>query len=207
MAVGSNERFGQSGRSVIALNHTIDQDVYYIFNTNVFRLFKELKEPTLSSFGECIVNLTEFSEQYDKQIEEVVQYSKDVYNIDAEELSNEIVSRKKSLHKNWREFNDFKEEMNGYQSAKQKVMDDLDFVLKYKWRPTIYDEKFNSEFLPQEMRIALENQEKKDNTPKWIYVLSFVIVLALLIIIAPVMDALFPWLMVFGFMFWLLSKS
>lgn len=207
LAVGSNERFGQSGRSVIALNHTIDQDVYYIFNTNVFRLFKELKEPTLSSFGECIVNLTEFSEQYEKQIEEVVQYSKDVYNIDAEELSNEIVSRKKSLHKNWREFNDFKEEMNGYQSAKQKVMDDLDFVLKYKWRPTIYDEKFNSEFLPQEMRIAPEKQEKKDNTPKWIYVLSFVIVLALLIIIAPVMDVLFPWLMVFVFMFWLLSKS
>ena len=206
LAIGSNERFGQSGNSVRALNHTIDQDVYDCFNTNVFRLFKESKEPTLFSCGECIVNLTEFSEKYDKQINEVVQYSKEVYNIDAEELSKEIVSRKKSLHKNWREFKDFKEEMNGYQSAKQKVKNDLYVDLKYKWRPTIYDEKFNSEFLPQEMRIIPDNQEKKDNTPTWIYVVSGIVILAILIIIAPVIDVLLPWLLVFGFMFWLLGK-
>lgn len=163
LAVGSHEDFGQSGSSVRALNHTIDQDVYDCFNTNVFRLFKESKEPTLSSCGECIVNLTEFSEKYDKQINEVVQYSKEVYNIDAEELSKEIVSRKKSLHKNWREFKDFKEEMNGYQSAKQKVKDDLDFVLKYKWRPTKYDKELYGDFLPLEMRNIPESQNKKSD--------------------------------------------
>lgn len=96
--------------------------------------------------------------------------------------------------------------MNGYQSAKQKVKDDLDFVLKYKWRPTIYEEKFNSEFLPQEMRIIPDNQEKKDNTPTWIYVVSGIVILAILILIAPVIDVLLPWLLVFGFMFWLLGK-
>ena len=62
------------------------------------------------------------------------------------------------------------------------------------------------ELLSIRNRIIPDNQEKKDNTPTWIYVVSGIVILAILILIAPVIDVLLPWLLVFGFMFWLLGK-
>ena len=184
----------------------MNKEVYECFNANIIRLFKESKEPTISFCGEYIVNMSSGSSTYDEQIKEILQYAKEVYNIDAEELSKELCSRKARLHTRRVSFNNFKEGMNGYISAKQKVQEDLDLVLKYKWRLTKFEKNLYSEFLPQEMRIIPDNQEKKDDTPIWIYVIAFIIVLALLILIAPVLDVLFPWLLVFGFMFWLLGK-
>ena len=137
--------FGQDYRGVDEVRHNMLQDVYDCFNTNVFRLFKESKEPTIVSCGECIVNLTELSEKYDEQIKEIVQYAKDMYHIDAEELSNEIRSRKESLYKNLRKIKDLKKNTNDYQSTKHKIQDDLDFVLKYKLRMSGYDKELLNE--------------------------------------------------------------
>jgi hypothetical protein len=139
--------FRQDYRAIEELRHNMLQDVYDCFNTNVFRLFKESKEPTIVSCGECIVNLTELSEKYDEQIKEIVQYAKDMYHIDDEELSNEIRSRKESLYKNLRKIKDFKKNTNDYQSTKHKIQDDLDFVLKYKLRMSGYDQELLNEIL------------------------------------------------------------
>lgn len=139
--------FRQDYRAIEELRHNMLQDVYDCFNTNVFRLFKESKEPTIVSCGECIVNLTELSEKYDEQIKEIVQYAKNVYHIDAEELSKEIRSRKESLYKNLRKFKDLNKKSNNYKSTKQKIKDDLDFVLKYKMRTLGSDKELFGEFL------------------------------------------------------------
>jgi hypothetical protein len=137
----------QNYSGVVEVRHNILQDVYDCFNANIFRLFKESKEPTIVSCGEYIMNLTELSEKYDEQIKEIVQYAKDVYHIDAEELSKEIRSRKKNLYKNLRKIKDLNEESNDYQTTKQKIQDDLDFVLKYKLRMSGYDKELLNEIL------------------------------------------------------------
>lgn len=140
--------FRQDYRSVDELRRNMLQDVYDCFNTNIFRLFKESKEPTILSCGEYIVNLTDLSEKYDEQIKEIVQYAKDVYHIDAEELSKEIRSRKESFHNNLRKIKDLEKTTNDYQSAKQKIQDDLNFFFKYKWRTSRYDIERFKDFLP-----------------------------------------------------------
>ena len=138
----------------------MNKDVYGCFNANIIRLFKESKEPNLSFYGECIVNMSNGSATYDEQIKEVVQYAKEIYNIDAEELSKELCSRKTRLHNRRVSFNFFKKGMNGYISAKQKVQEDIDFIMKYKWRLTKFDKDLYSEFLPQEMCNGPETQQK-----------------------------------------------
>jgi hypothetical protein len=70
-----------------------------------------------------------------------------VYHIDAEELSKEIRSRKESLYKNLRKIKDLNKESNDYQSTKQKIQDDLDFVLKYKLRMSSDDIELLDKFL------------------------------------------------------------
>lgn len=139
--------FRQDYRAIEELRHNMLQDVYDCFNANILRLFKESKESTIVSCGEYIVNLTELSEKYDEQIKEIVQYAKDMYHIDAEELSNEIRSRKESLYKNLRKIKDFKKNTNDYQSTKQKIQENLDFVLKYKMRTSGHDKELLNEIL------------------------------------------------------------
>ena len=87
------------------------------------------------------------------------------------------------------------------------VQEDFGFVMKYKWRLTKFDKTRYKDFLPEKMRNELDKPEKKtDDTPTWIYVVSGIIVLGILILIAPVLDVLFPWLLAFAFILWCFSR-
>ena len=204
LTAGSLERFGQSGRTLDAIRDNKRKDIDGCFNANIIRLFKESKDPNLLFCGECIVNMSKDSENYDEQIKEIVQYAQEANNIDAEELSKELRLRKESLHKKRLDFDNYEEGMNGYQSAKQKIQEDFDFVMKYKWRLTKFDKDRYSDFLPQDMRNKPE--KKKDDTPTWIYVVSGILLLGLLILIAPVLDVLFPSLLALAFILWCFSR-
>ena len=162
LAVGSGERFGQTGRSIDALNRNMRKDIFECYNANIIRIFKESKDPTISFCGECIVNMLDGFDSFDEQKKEIIKYAKEEFNID-EELSRELSSRKTRLHDRLYTFNKFKEEMNGYISAKQKVQEDLDFIMQYKWRLSKYDKDLFSEFLPPEMRNIPEPQNKKSD--------------------------------------------
>ncbi|SHL73380.1 hypothetical protein SAMN04488494_0598 [Xylanibacter ruminicola] len=206
LAIGSRDRFGQSYRSMSTLHNNIKKDVCEYYNANVIRLFKDSKEVSYSICGEFIVNLSKESAKYEEQINEIVQCAKVVHNIDVDSLSKELYSRKKSLHEKRLRFDKFEKGMNGYVSAKQDVQEDLDFLIGFKWRMTSFEKERYSIFLPQEMRNNPNNQKKKNYTTIWIYVIIGIIILVLMILLAPIIDVLFPWLVVFGFMFWVLGK-
>ena len=204
MAEGSLETFGQSTRSLDAISDNKRKDVNGCFNANIIRLFKESNEPTLLFCGECIVNMSKESANYNKQIKEIVQYAKEVYNIDAEELSKELCSRKTRLDKRRIRFDDFKEGMNGYLSVKQEVQEDLDYIMKYNWRLTNSEKDRYCEFLPREMRNKTD--KSKNDKPIWDYIIPGVIILAILIFVVPWFDVLLPWLLAFVFILWCFSR-
>ena len=204
LAEGSFEPFGQSGRSLDALDNNIKKDVCGCYNVNIIRLYKESKESNLLYCGECIVNMSKESANYNKQIKEIVQYAKEVYNIDAEELSKELCSRKTRLDKRRMRFDDFKEGMNGYLSVKQEVQEDLDYIMKYNWRLTNCEKDRYCEFLPREMRNKTD-KAKKDKSI-WDYIIPGVIILAILIFVVPWFDVLLPWLLAFAFILWCFSR-
>lgn len=111
----------------------IESDANTCYDENLFRLFKESKEITEISCGECFVNMTHCapnSAYYDK----IVIEAKERAGIDVSGLLNTIARRYREFGEHWNTYSTFKEGMNGYNAAKLAVEDDLEYLKQFNWR-------------------------------------------------------------------------
>lgn len=186
------------------IKSNIESDANSCYDENLFRLFKESKEITESSCGECFVNMTNCvpnSAYYDK----IVTEAKERADLDVSGLLNTIARRYKEFGDHWRVYNGFKEGMNGYNAAKKAVEDDLEYLKKFNWRLLPKQRSLYSKIDRVEIRKAVEAEVKKrKENRKWaiakiiIGVILFVGVMALLVQIPGVV-----WNWIIAFLLWL----
>lgn len=185
------------------IKSNIELDANSCYDENLFRLFKESKEITEASCGECFVNMTNCepnSAYYDKIITE----AKERAGLDVSGLLNTIARRYKEFGDHWRVYNGFKEGMNGYNAAKKAVEDDLEYLKKFNWRLLPKQKSLYSEIDRVEKRKAIkaEVKKRKDNR-KWVIakIIFFAIVfVAIMAILVQIPSGVWNW--IFAFIVW-----
>ena len=144
------------------LQTRLRSDIGNCFDDNIVRLFKEIKNITLDICGECFVNLNQCWD-YSKQKDMIIQEAMEKANLDVTDLFITIKKRKEKLPKHLLKFHSFKEGMNGYQPAKQAVIDDLAFLLQYNWRMSSTEKSAYYDFLPKTKDIKNNKNKLADD--------------------------------------------
>lgn len=167
-------------------------DVNSCYDENVFRIFKERKKITANSCGECLINLSNCRRK-SPYIDLIISEAKERANIDVTNLLYKIVKRYNLFGEHWNNYKKFKEGMNGYNSAKKEVEDDLEYLKQFNWRLLPWQKSLYSKIDREEQKkkkainlkkqrekkerqIKLEGeQEELDNSGKTIEIISRII--------------------------------
>lgn len=115
------------------IQENLMSDVESCYNDNVFRLFKESGKITPQTCGEAYINLSCFDEN-SKHKDLIIYEAKEKANIDVSDLLFSISQRYKDFLEHWKKFKEFTVGMNGYNSAKEVVEDDFEYLKKFDWR-------------------------------------------------------------------------
>ena len=108
-------------------------DIDTCYDENLFRLFKENKEITEKTCGECFVNMTYCTPKCTYK-DKIISEAKERAGIDVTGLLNTIARRYREFGEHWDTYKNFKEGMNGYNAAKLAVEDDLEYLKQFGWR-------------------------------------------------------------------------
>ena len=111
----------------------IESDANSCYDENLLRLFKESKEITEKSCGECFVNMT-YCTSDSTYKDKIISEARERAGIDVSGLLNTIARRYREFGEHWNTYKTFKEGMNGYNAAKLAVEDDLEYLKQFGWR-------------------------------------------------------------------------
>jgi hypothetical protein len=152
------------------LKRNLRADVNSCYDENIFRLFKECKTITEDFCGECFINLS-FCSKYSKYKDLISHEAKERAGLHVSELLETIAKRYEDFRKHWHEYKEFKEEMNGYNEAKQTVEEDFEYLKQFNWRLLPWQKSYYSEIDREEIKKRedtknLQNERRTEREQK-----------------------------------------
>lgn len=164
----------------------LDQEL----NSNILRIFKEIADPSEVQLLKCLVNLRgDYNQWADFLIKEAVN-KKNLSS--AETHAQEALSVKRKYDDAWKRLNNRPKESNGYYKVLVEVGSFLDKMNGYGYIHT----------KSEKGRISEHGLGKTEPITYVLYAICIIGFVALFIWLEPV----WPWLIAFGFIFWLLGK-
>lgn len=188
---------------IISLYNKITENNYWVFrgqnniaaleqeiNTNILRIFKEIAAPSEAQFLNCLVNLRgDYNQWAGFLIKEAIN-KKNLASSEAN--AREVLSVKRKYYDAWKRLKDLPKNSNGYYKVLVEVGSLLDKMNGYGYIHTKSEKWYI-------------NDNGLAKTSPIVYILYAVFIIgfiALLIWLEPI----WPWLFVFGLMFWILGK-
>lgn len=152
------------------LKENLRADINSCYEENLFRLFKESKTITAHSCGECFINLY-YCSKYSKYKDMISHEAKERAGLHVSELLETIAKRYEDFRKHWHEYKEFKEEMNGYNEAKQTVEEDFEYLKQFNWRLLPWQKSYYSEIDREEIKKRedtknLQNERRTEREQK-----------------------------------------
>lgn len=181
----------QPSYEVLYWKNTYLPVLYKIINANILRIFRETKNPCEDNLIKSLINLHgDYNQTADNIIKEA-SINKNITN--ASVCAQEVLSIKKKYDDVWSKLQNNPEYSVEHQKSKIDIVPLLEKMNSFGYIHT-RKEKEN---------ISYYGLNKTENTLKYIFYVLFIIgFVALLIWLEPI----WPWLFVFGFMFWILGK-
>lgn len=187
------------------IKSNIESDINSCYDENLFRLFKENKEITETSCGECFVNMTSCTPQC-TYMDKIISEAKEKASIDVSGLLKMIAKRYREFGEHWNTYQTFKEGMNGYNAAKLAVEDDLDYLKQFNWRLLPEQKLLYSKIDREGIRKAIEAEVmKRKENGKWLIVqiiIVAIVLVAIIVLLHPILSGLMNW--IFAFCLWYL---
>lgn len=193
---------------IVSLYDTILRNNYWIFqgsywntaqnvpvveqelNTNILRIFKEIAAPNEAQLLKCLVNLRGDYDQWAGFIIKEATNKKSLAS--AEAHARDALSDKRKYDDAWKRLKDRPKDSNGYFKVLVEVGSFLDKMNGYGYIHTKSEKE----------RISEHGLGKTEPITYVLYVICIIGFVALLIWLEPV----WPWILAFVFIFWLLGK-
>lgn len=165
--------------------------LYKIINSNILKLFIEAENPSEEYLIKSLVNLHgDYNQTADKIIKEA-SINKNITN--ASVCAQEVLSVKKKYDDAWSKLNDNPEYSVEHQKSKIEIVPLLEKMKGFGYKHSRKEKEI----------ISYYELDKTENIIKYICIAIVTIGFIVLLIW---LEPLWPWLFLFGFMFWVLGK-
>ena len=163
------------------------------FNSNILRLFKDSVNPNEELMLKCVVNLRGGDINTAELISNEAFNKKNLAN--AIESTQKVISAKNKYAESMKRLKEFSKGTNGYNKVKIEISSLLKEINGYRYFHTKREKHLLSYY----------DLNETENTIKYI---AFAICIILFLVLEWVIleSGIFPWLLLFGFMFWLLGR-